>query len=157
MKDEENLYARYDSARDVYVVPGTARQDSTGDVEYRFKLIEPTDLEPRYVGCLEKTWLDANAEAFHQALTIGYYAYEESFEEDVEEIIQQAREMAISQNADEFMCIVEVVKIRILDGESQPEEGWWDAYLIDTEKVFASVDGLWTLGPEDAYSVRQRQ
>lgn len=153
MKNEENSYAQYNPERDAYVVTGG--QDDTSDVEYRFKLIEPNDEEPRYVGCLEKAWRDDNGNMLHQAITIGVYTYKESFEEDIKEIVQQAQELADSQNLDEFMGIVEAVKMRILDGESHSEEGWWDEYPVDTEKVFASVNGLWTLGPQDAYSARR--
>jgi hypothetical protein len=125
MVDTKDLHAIYDALRDVYVVPGSSGQDGAGDVEYRFKLIEPDESEPRYRGCLEKSWLDVEGHRSHQAFTIGYYAYTESFEHDIREIIQEAREIRASQHLSEFMAIVEVIKERITE-ENDADEGRWD-------------------------------
>jgi len=153
MVDTKDLYAIYDALRDVYVVPGSSRQDGAGDVEYSFKLIEPDESEPRYRGCLEKSWIDAEGQRSNDTIIIGFYVYKESFDHDVRKIIQEAREIRATQHLDEFMSIVEVMRGRIVEG-NDADEGRWDE---DDRTELWLNDGLWTLGPQDAYSFGQRE
>jgi hypothetical protein len=153
MVDTKDLHAIYDALRDVYVVLSSSRQDGAGDVEYRFKLIEPDESEPRYRGYLEKSWINAEGQRSHQEFFIGYYVYKESFDHDIREIIQEARKIRASQRLGEFMSIVEVMRERIIEGNNA-DEGRWDD---DDREALWSNEGLWTLGPQDAYSFRQRE
>ena len=157
MVDAENPIAIYDPQRNAYVVANPSQKDSAGIVEYRFTLEEPTDQEPRYVGYIEKSWIEAGNGKASQAFVIGRYVYKESFNDEVKDIIQQAREVAIADNRDEFTCVIWITKSYILDNETwDDDEPWWSEYFIDPEKILFSVDGLWTLGPEDRYSAKWR-
>jgi hypothetical protein len=133
--------AEYDPERDAYVVLEYGDNEGEPALEYRFLCIED-DEEEALLGGLEKWYLDEDGFRCGELHIFGEYDDEAAFEAAAVTLREEARQRAEGDNLDAFLAIIDVVKAWGI------KSGCMDESVLDEE-------GLFELGPEDAYSLRE--
>ncbi len=130
------IRAEYDDKRQSFISEIADWIDGEPSLEYRFSL-EETDYS--WQGGLEKRWIEADREHYSEFYAFGEYRDKQAFEADVSEILAQARAKAETENIDDLLAVIDIVKERAVDQD------------YDDEAV-EEFEGLFQNGPEDAYS-----
>ena len=130
--------AIYNEERQAYIV----RHPDGSEVNYSFESLEPEDdeLHPKLAIC--KEWEDEDNGTMGEMWAFMTLDKPEPFQKVVDDLLANARETAVEENVDEFLCIIDVVKRRAIDAQ------------LDDESI-EDVEGLFLIGPADAYTQRE--
>lgn len=138
MNNPQYVRAEYDKKRDSYISTNADWIEGEPSVEYCFTFQEHEDKVNSWKGGLEKLWRDDEGNWYGEFFAFGEYNSEAAFNTDVEQILQEAREISLKENIDEFLAVTDIVKRRAV------ALGYEDEAIED-------LDGLFQNGPEDAY------
>jgi hypothetical protein len=138
LNNPQYVRAEYDKKRDSYISTNADWIEGEPSVEYRFTLQEHEDKVNSWEAGLEKLWRDDEGNWYGEFFGFGEYSSEAAFNTDVEEILQEAREISLKENIDEFLAVTDIVKRRAVA-------------LGYEDEVIEDLEGLFQNGPEDAY------
>jgi hypothetical protein len=139
MVDKQWLRAVYDETRKAFIPRPFRYSHPEPEWFYQFELDNDDESEFHDV-CLVKYWTgeDAGSEIF----PFDFCTTEEEFDEIVAEIRAEAEVLVKEDNLDELLAIIDVIKQR--------------SYEQDEDESWFGYEGLFELGPEDAYTLRER-
>jgi hypothetical protein len=135
MLEHRLLRAIYDEERGAYVVDHLRATDGEPLVEYRLVMLG-TD------GGLEKLWFDEHGEQWSEFFAFDCFDDHAVFETFTAELLRQARVKSERENLDEFLAVIDLVKLHAV------ECGYAGEDLLE-------FDGLFEQGTEDAYLLHE--
>jgi hypothetical protein len=135
MLENRLLRAVYDDERGSFVVDHLRAADGEPLVEYRLTLLEGD-------GGLEKLWCDEHDEQWSEFFAFDAFDSAAEFDTFSEALLKDAHHKAESENLDEFLALIDLVKQRAIDSGYAGED------LLE-------FDGLFEQGTEDAYLLRE--
>ena len=129
--------AVYHEERQAYIV----QHGDGSEVLYHFVRLEPeeSELHPNLAIC--KEWEDTDNGPVGELYAFMALEEPERFQNVVDGLLANAREAAVEENVDEFLCVIDIVKRRAIDAQ------------LDDEFI-EEVEGLFETGPADAYTRR---
>jgi len=135
--------ATYDSERGTFVVEDAGWRDGQPVIEYGFAFFD--DGNDVRSGVLEKRWLDERDLVTGEAFEFGEFDSQRTFQAAVRQILAEAKARADQENLDTFLAVIDIVKERSVQSNTQ------------TEEDVIGYEGLFTTGPEDGYTRRSLQ